>query len=399
LAVVGLITCAADAQDAPTGKQLARWLKRFPAADLNGDGRLTAEEAKAFRQEQQRARRTSGRFGRGARREFPVDPGWRAERFPDHAMCYQTPEQIAAVYGSLPQGKRQPVTSYPKPQDGSLRIVGTGHSFMAPGYQAFPAIVRAAGFNQPPPLLHTGGGMTGSARYKWEQENGIFQFDGKPVPKLLASIANAQWDAMIWGPYFKDQPKYYSCWIDFCLKYNPEMKFYLSDAWPQLDQLDEIPKSERALTAEVFERLGQEKREIYGEILRALRRDYPDKVYVLPTSDAMVLAVDYYHRGELPGVEGIHMSVGKKERSLWRDRLGHLGPGFGRLEGYVFYATIYGRSPEKINGDIRFGGPADYPSRQLDRVFRRIAWQAAINHPLSGVVDANQNGVSDDREP
>ena len=89
--------------------------------------------------------------------------------------------------------------SFPKPADGIMRIVGTGHSFMAPAYKTLPLITRAAGFEQPL-CLHTGGGVTGSARYKWEQENGIFEFDGKPLPKLLAAISNAEWEAMIWGP-------------------------------------------------------------------------------------------------------------------------------------------------------------------------------------------------------
>ena len=72
--------------------------------------------------------------------------------------------------------------------------------------------------------------MTGSTRYKWEQENGIFQFDKRPHPVLLPSIANAKWEVMMWGPYFNDRPAYYLCWMDFCLKYNPSMKFFLSDA-------------------------------------------------------------------------------------------------------------------------------------------------------------------------
>ena len=54
---------------------------------------------------------------------------------------------------------------------------------MAPGYKTLPQIAKAAGFQQQSMLTHTGGGMTGSARYKWEQENGIFQFAGKPQPK------------------------------------------------------------------------------------------------------------------------------------------------------------------------------------------------------------------------
>jgi len=379
----------------PTEAQLAKWLKQFPDADTNGDGRLTVEEAVAYRRTLLKTRGPSRDGQRGAPQDFEVDPGWQADRFPDHAVCYRSPKEIAAIYGEVMGGNRNPVTSYPKPTDGSLRIVGTGHSFMGPGYRTFPLIAKAAGFQQPPLLTHTGGGITGSARYKWEQENGIFQFDGKPTPRLLASIANAQWDAMIWGPYFQDRPAYYACWIDFCLKYNPQMKFYLSDAWPQLGQLDKLPTSEDELTDEIFVRLGREKQKVYTELVGTLNEKYPGKVFVMPTCDAMVLAVQSYHRGQLPGVEGMHTAIGKKERSLWRDLLGHLGPGFGNLEGYVFYATLYGRSPELIEGDIHFGGSPDYPSRELDRVFRKIAWQAVVNHPLSGVTDKDGDGIRD----
>jgi hypothetical protein len=387
--------CHGSAAGQPTEDLLARWLKRFPDADANRDGRLTVEEAEAYRRTLQKSRGLVGERYRGAPQEFEVDPGWQADRFPDHAVCYRSPEEIAAIYAKVLGGHGNPITSYPKPTDGSLRIVGTGHSFMGPGYITLPLIAKAAGFQQTRLYTHTGGGITGSARYKWEQENGIFEFDGKPVPRLLASIANAPWDAMMWGPYFHDRPEYYACWIEFGLKYHPGMKFYLSDAWPQLGQLDKLPTSEAELTAETFVRLGREKRAIYTELIGTLNQKYPGKVFVLPTCDAMVLAVQYYHRGELPGVEGIHTAIGKRERSLWRDLLGHLGPGFGNLEGYVFYATLYGRSPERLEGDGPFGGSSDYPSRELDRVFRKIAWQAAINHPQSGVTDKDGDGIRD----
>ena len=387
--VASLLCHSTDAQD--TEAQLSRWLKRYPEADTNKDGKLNVAEVRAFRKQLQSTRMLGG----GAPKTFDVDPGWQKHRFPEHAVCYKSPEEIAQLLASMNKG-RDAVVRYDKPTDSSLRIVGTGHSFMAPGYKTFPAIAKAAGLQQPPLLTHTGGGMTGSARYKWEQENGIFQFDGKPTPKLLASIANSQWDAMLWGPYYNDRPVYYSCWIDFCLKYNPDMKFYLSDAWPQLDQLDEIPNSEDALTFELFERLGKEKFDTYSRIIHELNEEYDDKVFIMPTCEAMVLCVKSFNNGQLPGIDGIHKVVGKQERSLWRDRLGHLGPGLERLEGYVFYATIYGRTPEHIEGDI-FGN-TEFPSRELDQQFRKIAWQAVLNNPLSGVVDENKNGIDDDRE-
>ncbi|MHC4435002.1 MAG: hypothetical protein ACYTBS_24455 [Planctomycetota bacterium] len=152
------------------------------------------------------------------------------------------------------------------------------------------------------------------------------------------------------------------------------------------------------LTAETFVRLGNERNARTAELIGALNKKYPAKVFVMPTSDAMVLATQHYYRGELPGIEGVNRAVGKKERSLWRDRLGHLGPGFDRLEGYVFYATIYARSPELIGGEIQFGGSRDFPSRELDRLFRKIAWRAVAGNPLSGVTDKNRNGIGDDRE-
>lgn len=397
----------ASAQTSKQQQQLAKWLERFPDADADGNGVLTLKEAAAYRRQRPKLeppadRQTAGRKAagrqRGVPREFNVDAGWQADRFPDHAVCYLPPETIAAIYAKARGVKGESVTSFAKPSDGSLRIVGTGHSFMAPGYKTLPLIARAAGFQQQGLFTHTGGGITGSTRYKWEQENGIFDFDGKPTPKLLASIANAEWDAMMWGPYFNDHPNYYACWIDFCLKHNPDMKFYLSDAWPQLEQLKTPPTSKDELTAELFRRLGRERDVRNAELIDSLNKSYPGKVFVLPTSEAMILAVEHFCRDELPGVEGIHKLIGKKERSLWKDRLGHLGTGFGNLEGYVFYATLYGRSPELIEGNVPFGGSSGYPSEKLDRVFRKIAWQAVLNNELSGIQDENGNGVADDRE-
>lgn len=395
---------------APSEAQLSNWLKRFPKADANGDGKLTAEEALAYRDKLVAERKSKAPEGSrpqgGAPRTFKVDPGWQdPDGFPKHAVSLRSPEEIKEVYRQTMKKEGSAVASFEKPDDGALRIVGTGHSFMAPGYGTFPRIARASGFLEQPLFTHTGGGITGSTRYKWEQENGIFQFDGKPVPKLLASIANAEWDVMMWGPYFNDRPEYYSCWIDFCLKYQPEMKFYLSDAWPQLSQLGENPESEDFFTDEVIDRIGAEKRALYAGLITTLRESYGEKVFVLPTSDAMTLAAKLQRKGELPGIDGFHRVIGGKERSLWRDQLGHLGPGFERLEGYVFYATLYGKSPELIEGDIDFsnrgkrnsgsaGGP-EFPSRELDRKFRQIAWQAVIGHPQSGVVDKDGDGLND----
>ena len=357
---------------------------------------LSLEEANVYRKKLQQGRGGKGRGGRqrGAPMEFDVDPGWDTGEIPAHAVSQKSPEGIKAIYAGQ-VGEKKAVVSFSKPESGArCESWEPDTASWHRDTELFLRICEAAGFVQPL-YTHVSGGITGSARYKWEQENGIYQFDKKPTPKLLASIANAEWDAMMWGPYFHDRPEYYTCWIDFCRKFHPKMKFYLSDAWLQLYQLDEIPTSESYFTEEIIERMGTERGESYAELIGQIREQTVDDVYILPTCDAMTLAAKAWARGELPGVEGFNKVIGGKERSLWRDKLGHLGPGFERLEGYVFYATIYGKSPEGISGPITWRGGSDFPGDELDKKFRRFAWQAVINHPLSGVKDENGDGVAD----
>jgi len=372
----------------PSEEQLAKILKRLPRSDRNGDGKLTAEEYRA---------------NQLARRNF--DLGWEKGEFPAHAVSLKTPEEIMEIYKSGPEGhmplKEYDALSFPEPADGILRIVGTGHSFTAPGYKSLPAITRAVGFEQPL-CLHLGGGAKGSNRYKWEQENGIFEFDHEPLPKLLAAISNAEWEAMIWPPY-GNNPKHYTAWIDFCEKYNPGMKFFLTDAWPTPNQvlghldLKERPESEELITEEVYDQLTEKTNPYFADLVKSLRESTKE-VYIIPTNAAMTEAAKRFIRGELPGVEGLYKVIGGKERSIWRDKIGHISLDLEPLEGYVFYATLYGKSPELISAPIHFKTAPSFPSPALDKVFREIAWKAVVEHPLSGVTDKNKNGIGDHLE-
>ena len=359
-------------------KQLARLLKRFPAADKNGDGRLTWVELNQF--QKSNGNRNARRVG--VPTDFDVHNGWNQPDFPETAVSKRSSEEIQTVWNSVSKG--QAIPSYPKPNDGGLRIAGIGHSFMAPGYKTLPAISRSAGIEQAL-YTHLGGGMTGSARYKWEQENGIFEFEGRPYPKILAAISKSDWEAMVFGPYFQDQPKYFECWIDFCQKHHSKMKFFISDAWPQLSQFEDNPKSEDEFTIQTLERLGRERNALSKLVIAPLRAKYPGKVFVLPTSDAMVLAAKAQRLGELPGIEGVHRVIGGRTNSIWRDQLGHLGPGLEWLEGYVFYSTIYRQPPPANYPPGARPGNVEKISTALDEKFREIAWEAVRNHPFAGI--------------
>jgi hypothetical protein len=134
-----------------------------------------------------------------------------------------------------------------------------------------------------------------------------------------------------------------------------------------------------------------------ADLVKTLRES-TDEVYVIPTHAAMTEAAKRFIRGELPGVEGLYKVIGGKELSIWVDKIGHIGPGFDRLEGYVFYATLYGKSPELISEPIKFSKNPSFLSDDLDKIFREIAWKAVVEHPLSGVTDENKNGIGDHLE-
>jgi hypothetical protein len=93
-------------------QKLARWLQQYPQADANHDGHLTVEEARAYRATlQSLAVRDRAPAARGAPRQFQVDPGWDADRFPAHAVCYRTPQEIRTIYAKTRSRPAEPCAS------------------------------------------------------------------------------------------------------------------------------------------------------------------------------------------------------------------------------------------------------------------------------------------------
>ena len=406
LALLGTVSLSNAQVQPPSEARLKQILKRFPQADTNKDGKLTVKEFEAARKKFRQSLQGNARPSQTPKASTGFDSGWEKNEFPPHAVSLKTPEEIMAIYKRGAAGRTYAgapdAMSFPKPAAGIMRIVGTGHSFTGPGYRTLPSITRAAGFEQPL-CLHNGGGRTGSVSYKWEQENGIFEFDGKPLPKLLAAISNAEWEAMIWGPYNGDRPKFYASWIEFCERYNPGMKFFLIDTWPAPGQvrmafnLTGNPKSETFFTETVYDKISVHADTLFSDLVKTLR-ETTEKVYIIPTHAAFTEVAKRFLRGELPGYKGLYKVIGGKDPSIWRDQIGHIHPGLESLEGYVFYATLYGKSPELISKPIKFKEDPTLPSAALDKIFREIAWKAVVEHPLSGVTDKNKNGIGDHLE-
>ena len=324
----------------------------------------------------------------------PVPNPWLGFGHDDHpamreATYLMKPEEIRALPRRGKKTNNQEPLGFAK--GSGLRIVGTGHSWMRPGYGTLPHIARAAGLEQSM-RLNTRGGEAGGARMMWELENGVLSSKGKPLPVCMAAITTGQWDVMMWGGYTNDRPEYYFGWIDFCLKHNPKMEFYRFNGWPQwahgFAEGDREPRIENYRASAT-----KRNRPVTVKLMAEIDKRYPGKVHILPTNEAMLLALELYFQGKLPGIKGLNRKVDGKSPSIWSDG-GHLGKGMNWLEGYVFYATLYKKSPELIKARP----PEKVLSAELDKVFRKIAWEAVVNYPLSGVTDKNGNGIGDEIE-
>lgn len=282
--------------------------------------------------------------------------------------------------------------SYPK--GNGLRILSTGHSWVEPAMKTLNPIALAAGLDGHHLRRHTSGGSTGSARSIWASEHGLGYPAGKKgvVKKtiLLPAIATGQWDVMTWGAFPWDKSEDFTQWIDVCLKANPKMIFYLQDGWPRAEDGTTAPGKY------AMEKFLKRQTQINAAIehgVNALNAKYPGKLHVIPIGDGVCELLKLVLAQKLPYIKTVD-SRGQAVPGIYKDG-GHLDAGNSGMdwfEGYVYYATLYKRSPELIQGKFKA------PDAELDKVFRRVAWQVVTHHRLSGVTDKNGNRIGDEIE-
>lgn len=352
---------------AENSSRLQNVLTRFPQADANNDGVLTQDEATAFLQ----SRRDGN--GRGAQRLKVFRP--TTEDF----------EQVIAL-GNV--AEREGALEYQK--GNGLRVVMTGHSWVAPGRKTLPIIAAAAGWEGHRQRAHISGGGTGAANSIWLKEFGQWNENG-PRAVLVPAIATGAWDVMTWGAYYLDRPEYFIQWIDFCLEHNPEMIFRLQDGWPRFD-----PKYKDMEDDAVRLGLVSDYRVIREELLRpfydAVEERYPSKVRIIPAGAAVVDLIERYYSGSVPDLDCIDERSQGGSKGIYRDG-GHLSRNSGAewLVGYLYYGMLYKRSPELIEGFQ----PEGVPSR-FDAVMREVAWSSLTSSAFSGITDLDEDGVADD---
>jgi hypothetical protein len=100
-------------------------------------------------------------------------------------------------------------------------------------------------------------------------------------------------------------------------------------------------------------------------------------LFIVPVGQAVIALREKIVAGEAPGLH--------QQSDLFYDTRGHPQPPLAALVSYCHFAAIYHRSPMglPIPSLLKKTGY----SEELNRLLQQLAWNAVIQHPLSGVTN------------
>jgi hypothetical protein len=95
---------------------------------------------------------------------------------------------------------------------------------------------------------------------------------------------------------------------------------------------------------------------------------------VVPSADAVYTLREHVIRGEVPGV--------KTQEEIFADAMGHPRAPIANLVTYVWFSAMYRQSPVGMKALVDQNDPTS-AGREL--LLQKIAWNAAIAEPMSGI--------------
>ena len=322
LAALALSTSLASAAvSSENNQRLAQVLKKHPQADANGDGVLTADEAKAFKAKFAERHKAAG----GARKPRP-------------------PQTVSgkAIEGKTIEG---------------LNGLYMGHSFFRPAAEDLLKVIPDTNVIEHTGYLVIQGGQGGSPHFLWNnpdnRKKGQEYLDAGKVD-LLAMTCFSSEDSSL---------EHFAKWFDYAASKNPEITFMVT-----------LPWSTRPHMAESEFLAGAEKRAalMHDKLIKPLREKYPkNKVLFCPYGLGVYELMARLEKGQLPGVKHV-LNPDKEARQeskrskdqLVNDETGHGGDLVTRLNALVWLQTLYACDVSKMKPQTVEGLP-DIPLNEI----------------------------------
>jgi hypothetical protein len=178
--------------------------------------------------------------------------------------------------------------------------------------------------------------------------------------------------------------------VGLALEHNPRVRITLQEGWLPFDLYDPTFKI-RLKTVDRDALTGTELRQRHAPYFKAMQeqvRELNKKrgkqvLFIVPAGHAVIALREKIRTGKAPGL--------KSQGDLFHDALGHPRPPLAALVTYCHFAAIYRQSPvglpvpSVLKTDDEPNG-----NEAMNRLLQETAWQAVIDHPLSGLVAADK---------
>jgi len=204
-----------------------------------------------------------------------------------------------------------------------------GHSFFVPISEDFDQLAQANGFPNHGYRQVFAGGEYGSPLALWndkvkrEEAAGILA-TGRV--DLLGMTARNETDSDVAA---------YRNWIDLAREYNKETAFFIGLPWVNNPEAWEAAAYDAQLEAAYDDQV-EERTAVVVE----LRRLYPEnQVFVVAYRKVVSVMKERFEAGTLPDIAAL---VGKKSKSLFKDKFGHVGLMAQELSALTWMHTLYG---------------------------------------------------------
>lgn len=169
------------------------------------------------------------------------------------------------------------------------------------------------------------------------------------------------------------------------LEHNPDIRVTIEEFWLPFDLYDTTftlrPKTvdHNAITGEELRKLHAPYFKSMDEHIVELNKQFGKPVlFAVPAGQATIALREKILAGQAPGL--------KVQEDLFTDPIGHATAPLQALVSYCHFGVIYRRSPVGLplpNVLARASKPEW--DEKLNRLLQDLAWEAVVQHPLSGV--------------
>jgi hypothetical protein len=256
-----------------------------------------------------------------------------------------------------------------------LRILTAGHSFHVwmPGLLIEATKNAGITSHQQVGLSSIGGSRT---IQHWDAQG--------EKQKIKPVLMEGKTDVLTLSPIFLPDAGIEN-FVKLGLEYNPKLRITVQEFWMTFDDcslwgkplngktVDRDSKTMADLHAahdDYFKSMDDHVRELNAKYAKG-----KPAVFVVPVGQAVMALRDLIIQGKAPGIA--------KQSDLFTDPIGHPRDHVKAIAAYCHFAVIYGRSPIGLPMPAAIAKLPE--AEKLNTLLQKLAWDAVISHPLSGV--------------